>query len=194
MEAKKRTQNINKLAIAALISEAYFDGTSRSLILKSPVSLKKISYLEEISKNGDFDANINISQKKGQFNLHSHTVLEQLKNQWYKDKSKIFSSLLDPNLINLESIIICINLFGTRKLETISIPTTIDKEYIKAISYCIEQHLDVPVIPGTTQIKITNVPEFIRSKILDVPTIHSTELVDFLTDKEKKRLVEGAPI
>lgn len=188
---KDEKQNLYRLAIAALISEAEYDQFSTKLLLKSPINIKKFAYLDDICKEGNIHLNIEKNHKKGQFTFHSHPVLEQLKQQWFQGGIKTFSNILDPKLINLQSIVMCINLFGTRKLETISIPTTINKEYIKAISYCIEQHLKVPVIPGVTQIKITNVLHCIGSLVSELPTIHSAELINFLTKKEKKKLVEG---
>jgi hypothetical protein len=193
VEDKKIFDNLLNLAIAGLISEAEFDIFSDEPLLKVEFNTKKTSYLIDIITDANLDSFIRIETNKGQFTIHSHPLLQSLKLQWYQNNSKIFSNVLDPTRINLQSIIISINLFGTRKLETISIPTSINKNYIKAVSYCIAQHLKVPVIPGTNQIKITNIPNFIPSSISEIPAIHSAELINFLTDKEKKkRMMDGA--
>lgn len=194
MEDKKVSRNLNNLAIAALISEAEYDIFSVEPILKVPFDQKKSFYLAEVIKDCNLKAFIDFDLRKGQFTIHSHSVLKRLRQQWYKDNTKIFSMKLDPDLITLQSIVMCINLFGSRKLESISIPTNIEKEHIKAISYCIEQHLNVPVIPSPNQIKITNVPRFIVAAIAEIPAIHSAELINFLTEKEKKRIMEGASL
>jgi hypothetical protein len=191
---KNLSKNLFNLAIAGLISEAEFENFSDELLLKVPIERKKTIYLTDVLKEANLKRNLKIEPIKGQFTIHSHSFLTRLKEQWYKGNTKIFSNILDPNLINLQSIIICINLFGSRKLETISIPTNIDRNYIKAVSFCIEHHLKVPVIPGTNQIKITNIPQFILSTLADIPAIHSVELINFLTDKEKKKLMEGGSI
>ncbi|MFT9495752.1 MULTISPECIES: hypothetical protein [Bacillota] len=194
MEDRKLTKSLYNLAIAGLIGEGEFDHLAKDIPLKIPFSRKKGFYLADLLKDGNLNSNLRIDPQKGQFTIHSHKILQSLKKQWYKDNTKIFSNILDPKLINLDAIIISINLFGSRKLESISIPTSIDKDYVKAISYCIEQHLKVPVIPGANQIKITNIPQFIDSVITEIPTIHSAELINFLTVKEKKRLVEGVSL
>lgn len=188
----KKTKNLHDLATALLIGEGEFGvraGIERSLTV--PFDRKKSWYLSETIKNEQLTDFIDINSKRGQLYLHSHSVLETLYPQWFKDGNKIFSFIMDPKLLNLKSIVLCINLFGERKLETISIPTTVEKEHIKTLAYCMEQHLQVPVVPGTNQIKIANIPNFVLNCINDLPAIHSAELINFLTDKEKKKLMEG---
>lgn len=190
MEEKKTTKNLYDLAIALLVGEGEFDFGSDSK-LSVPFDRKKSMYLLEVIKNERLSDFIDINSKRGQITLHTHMVLEAIRYQWYKDGKKVFSFILDPNLLTLKSIIMCINLFGERKLETISIPTNVEKEHNKTLAYCIEKHLNVPVIPGANQIKITNIPTFIIECINDLPAIHSAELINFLTEKEKKKIMEG---
>ncbi|KZE68024.1 hypothetical protein AWM68_17800 [Fictibacillus phosphorivorans] len=192
MEDKKVTNGLKELAIAALIGEGEFDNYSSGPVLKVPLDRKKTLYLIDIIKNKKLKDHVTIEPDKGQFSIHSHNTLNTLKEQWYKDNRKIFSMILDPKLINLQSIIISINLFGDRKLETISIPTNVDREHIKAISYCVEHHLQVPVIPSPNSIKITDIPTFVLNSVNDISAIHSVELLNYLTDKEKKSMMEGA--
>lgn len=194
MDEKKTNTALERLAIACLIGEGEFIPSQNDIELKVPFDKKKALYLAEIIKENNLKKYIQIDLKKGQFTLNSHPILEMLKSQWNSGNNKIFSMILDPNLLSLQSIVICINLFGSRKLESISIPTNIDKEHLRALSYCIEQHIKVPVVPATNHIKVTNVPKFILNSVNEIPTIHSAELVNFLTDKEKKRIIEGAAI
>lgn len=194
MGDKNLSKNLWNLAIAGLISEGEFDIFSSEPLLKVPYERKKTVYLSDILKDANLIRNLKIEHQKGQYSIHSYPYLKVLKDQWYKGNTKIFSNVLDPKLISLESIIICINLFGSRKLETISIPTSIDRNYIRSVSYCIEQHLKVPVVPSINQLKITNIPKFIQSTLAEIPAIHSAELVNFLTDKERKKMIEGVPI
>lgn len=192
MENKKTSKYLFDLAVSGLISEAEFDIFNPDSLLNIPIERKRYFYLADVLKDTKLKSYFEINKHKGQLTIHSHSLLSSLKKQWYKGNLKIFSNILDPNLINLQSIVLCINLFGSRKLETISIPTSIGKEYIKAISYCIEQHLKVPIIPSANCIKVTNIPYFISSVVNELPVIHSAELMNFLTEKEKKRLMEGA--
>ncbi|RHW35975.1 hypothetical protein D1B31_17965 [Neobacillus notoginsengisoli] len=193
MEEKKTAITLKKLAIASLIGEGEFCTTTKSPVLKVPFDRKKAFYLAELIKeNNLINLYLEIDLKKGQFSLHSHPILEELRNQWYAKNKKVFSMVLDPGLLSLQAIIIGVNMFGTRKLESISIPTTTDKDHLKALSYCIGQHINVPVLPTTNQIKITNVPKFILNSLNEIPAIHSAELVNFLTEKEKKKIIEGA--
>ncbi|QCJ45477.1 hypothetical protein FAY30_26420 (plasmid) [Bacillus sp. S3] len=194
MEEKKTSKTLETLAIASLICEGEFDTTSNEHLLIVPFDKKKALYLAELIRENNLKSHLDIDVKKGQFSLHSHPILDKLRKQWYVNERKIFSMVLDPNLLSLLSIIIGINLFGSRKLESISIPTNIDKEHLRALSYCIEQHIGVPVVPSANHIKITNVPKFILHSVNEIPTLHSAELVNFLTDKERNRIIEGASI
>lgn len=185
-------KSIERLAIASLISEGDFDYLAPEPVLKVPFDIKKAIYLSDFIKENRLEGYIEINLKRGQFSIHSHKVLERLQKQWYLNKKKIFTMILDPGLLNLESVIISLNLFGIRKLESITIPTSIEKEHIKAIAYCVEQKLNVTVIPTSTCIKITNIPKFILNSVNEIPAIHSAELINFLTEKEKKKIIEGA--
>lgn len=192
MDTKKVAKNIEVLAVASLLSEGDFDHLQAGTVLKVPFDTKKTLYLMDFIKENRLENYIDINVKRGQFNIHSHPVLGGVKQQWYNDKRKIFSMILDPKLLNLQSIIMCINLFGIRKSESITIPTSIEKDHIKAVSYCIEQLLKVTVVPTPTSIKITNIPKFIVNSIKEIPATHSAELINFLTEKEKKKIIEGA--
>lgn len=194
VEEKKTAITLEKLAIASLIGEGEFDTISSENSLMVPFDKKKALYLAELIKENNLKKHLEIDLKKGQFLIHSHSVLEKLRNQWYVNNKKVFTMVLDPNLLSLQAIVIGINLFGSRKLESISIPTNIDKDHLRSLSYCIEHHIKVPVVPSGNHIKITNVPKFILYSVNEIPTIHSAELVNFLTDKEKKRIIEGDAI
>lgn len=185
------TNLLMNLAIAGLISEGEFDIFTEVETLHVPFNRKKQKYLEILVKENGFKDFVTINETRGQFTIHTHPVLKTLKKQWYEGHKKIFSKVLDPEIINLEAIVLAINLFGNRQLESISIRTTVEKESVKALSYCIEWYLKNPVIPGTKQIKISNVTNVVLSSISDIPAIHSAELMNTLTKNEKKRLLEG---
>ncbi len=112
--------------------------------------------------------------------------------QWYEGCLIIFSKRLDTSFITYQSIIICINLFRSRKLEGIYIPTSVDKRFLKNLSYCIEKNLGITVIPGKNQIKIPEVPSLFLENIDRTSTFDSTELANFLTNQEKNKLVQAS--
>lgn len=191
LKVNKNTNNLLSLAIAGLIAEGEFDLFSDEPILKIPIDERKICYLQNTVHEGKLHQFVKIDTGREQFIIHSHSILIYLKRQWYRGNEKIFSNILDPDLITLQSIILSMNLFGIRKLETIAIPTTIHKDFIKSISFCMERHLSVPVVPCPNLIKITNIPYVITKGVTNIPTYHSAELINFLTRKEKKQLIEG---
>lgn len=191
LEDKQVARNLLDFSKAVLIGEGDFDFNNSNDVLSIPFNKQKSLYLSEVLKNEQISNYIEINSKKEQLSIHSHPILKTLKDQWYKDNSKIFSLTLDPGLITLKSIIVCINLFGIRKLESISLPTSIDRDHLKTLSYCLEKHLKVPVTPSNNQMKITDIPKLVTSAVSDISALHSAELINYLTTKEKKLLTEG---
>jgi hypothetical protein len=194
VEEKKTIDNLYNLILASLISEGEFVFNKEANVLTVPFSRSKSLYLLDIIKDGQLKDFITVDINKEQFQIHSYEHLGTVKNQWYRGSSKIFSKVLDPGLLNVDSIIICINLFGIKKIDSLSIPTTIDKEYLKTLTYCMEKHLNVPVISGKNQIKITNISNLIQNNIGKIPAIHSAALINFLTNKERKNMISGGSL
>lgn len=188
---KPQYQTLTNLAISALISEGEFDVFCNEDTLVFPLKQRKFSYLENIIKENELSANITINPKREQVTIYNHPPLGELRKEWYEKGNKIFSKTLDHTKINLESIVLCINLFGERKTETITIPTSIDTSYINILSYCIEHYLGVPVIPAINHVKLTRIPYTVLSLIPKVAALHSAELVNMLTAGEKRKYMKG---
>lgn len=190
----KRKLFVKNLVIASLISEGYLDPFSPKVELRVPYDIRKTQYLLSLIKDYNLEEGITVLAKKCVFIIHHCDEVVSLTNQWYKDGLKIFSMVLDYNLINMEAIILSNILFGRREEYYISIPTTIHKDFLKAISICISKHIDVPVNYKTNQINILNVQDYFKKVAGTLPTYHIAELITFLTDKEKKRIREEISI
>lgn len=185
MKELKVTRALREFAIAALISEGeYLDEHTISIPFYNH---KKILYLNEMLSQKQLKDYVIVNMKKRQMDINVKS-LPDLKNEWYMNNIKTFSLMVNPDLISLESIIMAMNLFGNRKLETITIPTTVDKAFMRTLSMCMEVHLKVNVVPGNGHYKIYDIPNLVLHTIDHTLTIHSAELTNFLNVKEQKKL------
>lgn len=186
----KRRGFLKNLVLAALMSEGYIDPFASKVELRVPYDIRRTPYLLSLIRDYSLEEDITILAKKRVFIIHHCEELDSMTKQWYKDERKIFSFVLDYNLINMEAIILANILFGTREEFYISIPTTIDKAFLKSISICISRHIDVPVIFKSNQINILNVQDYFKNVAGKLPAYHIAELITFLTESEKKRIRE----
>ncbi|MEK4671403.1 hypothetical protein [Niallia sp. FSL R7-0271] len=190
----KRRGFLKNLVLAALMSEGYIDPFASKVELRVPYDIRRTPYLLSLIRDYSLEEDITILAKKRVFIIHHCEELVSMTKQWYKDERKIFSFVLDYNLINMEAIILANILFGTREEFYISIPTTIDKAFLKSISICISRHIDVPVIFKSNQINILNVQDYFKNVAGKLPAYHIAELITFLTESEKKRIREEISI
>ncbi|PGT82208.1 hypothetical protein [Bacillus sp. AFS040349] len=182
---------LENLIIASLLSQGEID-LLKSNELIVPFSKEKAFFLSSYLKQHNILDFVHVQIHKEQFKIHSNNRLKELIDNWFNSGTKTFIQKLDSNILRYEAIILCINLFGSRKLESISIQTTVNKKYLRTVTYCIEQVLKVPVIPGKNQIKIPDVLELIIKSIDHLDTINSTELTTYLNSMEKNRLINNA--
>lgn len=186
----KRRAFLKNLVLASLMSEGYLDPFASNVELRVPYDIRRTPYLLDLIRDYNLEEGITVLVKKRVFIIHQCDELVTLIKQWYKDEKKIFSYVLDYNLINIEAIILANILFGKREEFYISIPTTIDKAFLKSISICISKHIDVPVNFKPNQINILNVQEYFKNVAGNLPAYHIAELITFLTESEKKRIRE----
>lgn len=183
---------LKNLLLASLMSEGEisFSIKGNQSYIVVPFSKEKSYYLSNHIKHNNLKEFVIVEPQREQMKIVYYTIFKNLVEGWFENGLKIFSKRLDPSLITYQSIILCINLFGIRKLEGISIPTSIDKRFIKNLSYCIEKNLGVTVIPGKNSIKIPDVTTLFLKNIEKVSTFDSTELANFLTNQEKNKLIQ----
>lgn len=193
LDSTNNIEELKNLLIASLMSEGElsFSQKNSKSYLVVPFSKEKSYYLSNHIRHHNLKEYVIVEPHKDQMKIINNLLSEEFIEQWYENGLKIFSKRLDPSLITYQSIILCINLFGTRKLEGISIPTSVDKRFLKNLSYCVEKNLGITVIPGKNQIKIPEVPNLFLKNIEKVSTFDSTELANFLTNQEKNKLVQS---
>lgn len=189
VDSNKLPSNLNDFILAALISEGQWDLETPN-VLKIPVSKDKALYLAEILREEDLSNYVQVNTKNWEISIFCPIDIRQNYENWFEGNVKVFSKFLDPRLLTLNAIILCINLYGERQLEAIKITTNVETKYIKILAYCIEKHLKVPVVPAKNNIKITNVASFISNYMNLISAIQSTGLINYLTTKERKILTK----
>lgn len=183
---------LRNLLIASLISEGHVLVFNNQKITEFyvPYLKEKAYYLFNYLKTYDLGDFVIVEPRKKQFKILLKNGLDNLINEWYEDGNKIFNLRLGDVYLNHNLIILYINLFGSRKIEGIGIPTTIDKEYLQTLTYCIEKILKVDVVIGNNQLKIPDVPMLFINSIDHLSSIDSSEMANFITNQEKEQLMD----
>lgn len=180
---------IEHIIIASLMSDGEINRATSELQI--PFNHKRIHYMQQIIIDHNLGEMIRIEPKRSQLIIHScKKLINSYYDSWYENNQKVFSRKLDPDIITFQSIILCIILFGSRKLEFISIPTSVHKEYLRTLIFCISHYLNVPILPASNQIKIANIPDLFLTTTDLISVIDGVELSNFLTPKEKNTLIK----
>lgn len=145
-------------------------------------------YLQNYILHNSLHRFIEIVENTGELYIFPNQHIQEYYNQWFKGEEKIFSNQLNPKLLTYQAIIIWINLFGSRNLDSVVISTTVIKPYLRNLSYCIEKHLKTPVVPGRNSLKIHDVENLFLTT-MKFPINDSTTVATFLTQKELKKLI-----
>ncbi|MDC3424290.1 hypothetical protein NC797_07180 [Aquibacillus sp. 3ASR75-11] len=190
MNFSDKSSALKNLVIASLISEGELLDINGESELHVPFTREKSVYLYNYLRNNNLKEYVSVEPRKEQFKINLNEELRCLVSKWFIKGTKIFSKNLGL-LLNFNAIILCINLFGTRKLEGIGISTTVHKDFLKTLSYCIEKMLSLSVIPGKNQLKIPEVPVLLLETMDKISTIESTEIANYLTNAEKNKLREA---
>lgn len=180
-------QELHNLILACLIGEG--EHSRDGHILNAIYTQDKTLFLINFIKEYDLKDFVSIEPYKSKLTIKT-VDLVLYKKAWYEGQNKIFSKRLDPDLLTLKSIILCAILFGNRRIEKISINTSVDSNYVRTLAIAMEQHLKVPVIPSKNQLKICDIPNFVIQHIDHLTMLENAELASFLTNQEKSKLVK----
>lgn len=188
--SKKQIEGLESLIIAALISTGEIDRcNNEEWTLRVPFSIEKSYYLLNFLKQHSLNDYVIVETKREQIKLIS-PLLVHYYNQWYKEGDKIFSKKADPSLLSFNSIITSVNLFGERRLEGLSIQTSVCTAFVKNLTYCLEKSLETTVLPSRGLIKIPNVNALFVKFYNELSLLDSTEMSNYLTNQEKKNILK----
>ncbi|MBF0706755.1 hypothetical protein IQ283_09055 (plasmid) [Alkalihalobacillus hwajinpoensis] len=177
------------LITAALIGEGYLDTYNNEAELVIPFAREKSFYLYNLLKDKTYKDSIKFEARRGQFKIDISDNFS-LVDSWYEKGQKVFKKELAFKYLSFRSVVIAVNIFGERKIEGISVPSTIPSKYIRTLSYCIERKLNLTVVSGKNCIKIPEVPILFLDTYKNLDTFDSTQLLSYLTKAEKNKLVE----
>ncbi|MDO6657400.1 hypothetical protein [Anaerobacillus sp. 1_MG-2023] len=177
------------LITAALIGEGYLDNYNAKDELVIPFAKEKSFYLYNLLKDNSYKDSIRFEARRGQFKIDITDNIS-LVQSWYESGQKVFKKELAFKYLSFRSVVIAVNVFGERKIEGITVPSTIPNEFIRTLSYCIERKLNLTVVSGKNCIKIPEVPNLFLETYKNLDTFDSTQLLSYLTKAEKSKLVE----
>jgi hypothetical protein len=180
---------LNHLMIAALMGEGEIYTVNKEdkgiYVTFDPC---KAEYLQNYILHNSLNPFVRVREHTGELYIYPNNLTQQHFLQWFKGEEKIFSNQLNHKLLTYQAIIIWINLFGSRNLDSVVISTTVVKSYLRNLSYCIEKHLQTPVVPGRNSLKIHDV-ENLFLNTMKFSINDCTSVATFLTQKELKKLI-----
>ena len=183
-------RSLNHLVIASLMGEGeiYTDKNKKKGIYVT-FDPSKVVYLQNYILHNSLEEFVKVTEITGELYILPNDFIQNYYMQWFKEEEKIFSNQLNHKLLTYQSILIWINLFGSRSLDSVVISTSVVKSYLRNLSYCIEKHLKTPVVPGRNSLKIHDVENLFLTT-MKFPINDSTSVATFLTQRELKKLID----
>ncbi|WP_066412901.1 hypothetical protein [Sutcliffiella cohnii] len=187
---KPIANSLKHLILAALLGDGdMYKDDEKGQCLYVNYSPSKTDYLQNYILHNDLEKYVDVKGKTGELFIHNNDYLQKYYEQWFKEKEKIFSNQLNPKLLTYQSIILWINLFGSRSLDSVVVSTTVIKPYLRNLSYCVEKHINTTVVPGKNALKIHDIEQlFINTMKISIND--SSTIATFLTQKEFKKLTD----
>lgn len=184
-------RKLEEFIIATLSSEGeIYNFNAQEGKIIAPFQMDKAYYLSNYIQHHYLYDFITVQTKKGQLTIHvPPSLFEKIKNQWYEEGKKIFNRSLASKRFSLSCIATCINLYGSRRLESITIPSSVSRNHLKSLAYYIERELNIFTIAENKEIKFPEVVTLFLQTFNKLPSLDSTHLANFLTNKEKNELI-----
>ncbi|WP_209124369.1 hypothetical protein [Alkalihalobacillus sp. BA299] len=181
---------LTHLMIASLMGEGeIYVSDNKDIGIYVTFEPSKVEYLQNYILHNSLNRFVKIQPNTGELYIFPNKLIQKYSKQWFKGEEKIFSNQLNHKLLTYQAIIIWINLFGSRNLDSVVISTTVVKSYLRNLSYCIEKHLNTPVVPGRNSLKIHDV-ENLFLNTMKFSINDCTSVATFLTQKELKKLTD----
>lgn len=120
--------------------------------------------------------------------LNDHELYKTVLD-WYDGQTKRF--VPSNHSITYEEIMLFVIVFGKRRLESITIETTLDKDSLGSFAYVIEKKLDLSVIPDKVRLKIHDIITLFMNGLKTLGMLECTELANFLNEQDKRIISNG---
>lgn len=120
--------------------------------------------------------------------LKDHELYQDVLD-WYDGQTKRF--VPSNHSISYEEIMLFVIVFGKRRLESITVETTLDKDSLGSFAYVIEKKLKISVIPDKLKLKIHDVISLFMNGLKTLGMLECTELANFLNEQDKRTISNG---
>ncbi|WP_214484493.1 hypothetical protein [Bacillus sp. SM2101] len=181
-------ENLFHLLLASIMGEGEIPlkNEKESFSYVTPIKKDVSLYLDQYIKSNYLRDRVYI--EKSQLFFRKNLELDHVINDYYMDDLKVIITRLDPRRFTYDSIVLWINLYGTRVQDGIIVETTVKHDCMNALIYCIEAHLGVPVVLGKGNIKIKRVKDLYSSLIRKTSVTETARFVHFLSRKEVREM------
>ena len=121
-------------------------------------------------------------------NLMRITVTEDLKNLyplWYKDHMKV------PNIQCMDpyAILLAVLLFSERRHHSLDVKANIERKYLPNIAYYMEHHMDIPVEPHVSSVRIYDITTLFLFATKHLSIYELNLFLSYLEKSERENLV-----
>ncbi|NRD81112.1 hypothetical protein HPT25_27865 [Bacillus sp. BRMEA1] len=120
--------------------------------------------------------------------LEDHDLYQEVL-KWYDGHNKRF--LPSNHSVSYHDIILFIIIFGKRRLESVTVETTLDKNSLRSFAYVLETKLDLSVIPDKMKLKIHDIVSLFINGLKTLGMLECTELANFLSEQDKRIIANG---
>ncbi|MFJ6414434.1 hypothetical protein ACIQLG_16765 [Terribacillus saccharophilus] len=153
-----------------------------------PFERDKSHYLFNYILVNNLGDRVKVQPNRSQFKIKLSGSAKTIRDQLYTQGDKVFTKLFGTDVLNHKSLIVTICLFGTRKIEGISVSTNVNKDYLKTLCYCAANILDHAITPGKGNWKISDVSSFYEKIIHRTTSLESSTIATYLNNNEKDYL------
>ncbi|QHA38737.1 hypothetical protein D5E69_23175 (plasmid) [Rossellomorea marisflavi] len=141
----------------------------------------KLAFIHNYISENELDSLVQVNLKRNQLTIYTQ---QKEFTHWYKNEQKVYVS----SDVTYKSILIALILFGDRKMESLSIHTSVASKYLPTMAYSLEKILKVPIYAATKELKLFNTNNLFLNALMHLSLIECTELANFLTISEKREL------
>lgn len=171
---------LHNLTVGGLIGEGEvsFDDPFR---IEFNLENNKLAFIHNYISENELDSMVQVNLKRNQLTIYTE---KKDFTHWYKSDQKIYVS----SDVSYKSILIALILFGDRKMESLSIHSSVSPKYLPTMAYSLEKILKVPIYAATKELKLFNTNNLFLNALKHLSLIECTELANFLTLSEKREL------
>ncbi len=160
---------------------------SENPVLTCPFDMHKSYYLFNYLHQHRLNKEVIVEPKKNQIKIPLlNPDHAQMVNEWHDhNANKIFQKYFGNQYLNYHAVILTINLFGKRKIESIGISTSTNREHLQTLAHSFSQTINQYVYIANKDINIPDIVTLCQRNVPLLTALDSAELVNYMSLEEK---------